>query len=472
MTDVKRAAKPHKVKPSGKVAIVVLGMHRSGTSMLAGILDRLGCMGPKTQLEANEKNPKGFFESEPIFRLNDEILAAAGTSWNDWQPLREGWLDSPRFNEFRARAVDVLRDEYGDASMIYLKDPRICRLLPFWQHALEEMGCRVVCIHTHRHPADVATSLKARKNIEVEPSLGMLSWLRHVLDAEPASRDVPRIFTSYAGLIDDWQGFAKRAEEAFGLTWPVVARTAQERVAQLIDPRLRHHESSIEAFLRDPLVPEMFRKTLLILESWTHEGENRDDRAKLEGLRNDFDLSAPLLYAPISALEVATRDVKALTPHKATAEARQIEVEALTTKLADAEGQRDQLSSQQEQLRAELDQSRADIEKAKAQAKADEAEAEALTTKLAEAEGNASKLLDEITTGTDRLIDKDKKIAKLQQDADLNRREQAVKEAELNDLQHQHVHAIEDLHNIYTTSTSWKVSAPLRFIRVRLWGRR
>ncbi|MEE4211431.1 MAG: hypothetical protein V2I43_19450 [Parvularcula sp.] len=533
----------------------------------------------------------------PIFQLNDEILAAAGTRWDDWQPLRDGWFNSPRFNEFRFRAIEVLEAEYGKASLIYLKDPRLCRLLPLWQYALEEMGYRVVCVHTHRHPADVATSLKERKNIKVEPSLGMLSWLRHTLDAEFASRRLPRVFTSYASVLHDWQDFADRAETAFNFTWPVMGHTAQERVAQLIDPNLRNHKSSISSYLRDPLAPETIRSTLQILENWVQEGENSDDFPKLDGLRNDFDRLAPLLYAPTSALRLAIRDNEALIGHKATAEARQVENEALTKelsdaqgqhaqlssqqeklraeldqsradakaakaqvetaeaeivaltkklaqaegeraqlssqqetlraeldrgradaeaaaaqaetaeaeivaltqKLAEAEGQCAQLSSQQEQLRAELDQSRADAEAAKSQAETDKAEIATLTKRLAEADGNVSKLLDEITTGTDRLIDRDKKISRLQRESDLNRRELSKRDgdaemlsgklaevegqraqlssqqeqlrAKLDSLQIEHANAIESVHNLYKTSTSWKVSAPIRFIRSRLWKR-
>mgnify|MGYP003626580712 CR=1 FL=1 len=500
-----------KAKPNDKVAIVVLGMHRSGTSMLTGILDCLGCKGPKTPMEANAESPKGFFESQLVYQLNNEILKTAGTCWDDWKPQQEGWLDSPRFNEFHVRAIEVLRAEYGDASMIYLKDPRICRLFPLWRRALEEIGYRVVCIHTHRHPVDVATSLSVRKNIEVEPSLGMLSWLRNILEAEAASRDLPRIFTSYASVIQNWQEFAERAEVTFGFTWPVMARTAQEKISQFIEPSLCNHNSNIDSFLRDPLVPDLFRETLQILESWVQDGEQKDDYAKLGKIHDGFDFSAPLLFAPISALQAATRDVKALTPHKASVEVRQNEINALTAKLTDIEGQRDQLSSQKEQLHAELDQNRVDMEKAKSRAEASEAEVYALTAKLADAEGqrdqlfsqkeqlraeldenradmekaksraetseaevdvltakvadaeeHASKLSDELAIWTDRLIDRDKKNALLQKEVDLNR---SKMEARLRDLQNQHDFVIEDLHNTYRSSSSWKVSAPLRLIK-------
>ena len=115
-------------------------------------------------------------------------------------------------------------------------------------------------------------------------------------------------------------------------------------------------------------------------------------------------------------------------------------------------------------MRAELDQNRADMEEAKTQAETSEAEVGALTAKLTDAEERASKLSDELMTWTNRIIDRDKKIANLQKDADLNRSKMAN---ELRDLQNQHAHIIEGIHNTYRSSTSWKVSAPLRLIK--LW---
>lgn len=418
-----RSEIPLTTKPIGKDAILVLGMHRSGTSMLAGILDCLGCKGPKTRPEANDRNPKGYFESIPIFQLNDEILATAGTRWNDWQPLRKDWLSSPRFSEFRSRAAELILQEYGSASMIYLKDPRMCRLLPLWQDVFDEMGYRVSCIHTHRHPLEVATSMKARKNIEVEPSLGTLSWLRYTLEAEVASRGLPRIFTNYSNLIHDWQGFIPRTEKAFGFIWPVMTPAASERIGQLVDPGLRHHEASIEAFLSDPVVPELFRETLRVLESWCLNGEDEDDRLKLDHLHHSFDLSAPLFYAPTRALEAATRKVKDLTPHKSAAEARQAEIGTLSSKLAEVEGQREQLLSQREQLRAELEQNRADMEEAQARA-------ETLATKLNGAEAREAKLFSEVTMWASRNVDRDKKISGLQRRADLDRHDRTARQAE------------------------------------------
>lgn len=479
----------HKAQHGTKNALLVLGMHRSGTSLLAGILDRLGCKGPKTPVAANDRNPKGYFESEPLFRLNDEILTVAGSRWSDWQPLREDWHRSPRFTEFRDRAVELVQAEYGNASLIYLKDPRLCRLLPFWRGVLDEMGFTLGCLLTHRHPVDVTASLKARTNIEVAPAVGILSWLRHIQDAELASRDLPRVFTSYDALLPDWQPLADRVAQTFGITWPVAPRSAQERMAQLVNPGLRHHSASVDDFLHDPLVPEVFRETLRVLERWLTEGEDAEGRDVLDQLRRDFDQAAPLLYAPLTALEAATREVRTLAPHKATAEAHVAEIAALTARL-EADTQREQaatsalsartarlaeVESQRDEIAAQLDQMRKDMEQVRHAAQAAQAEAEALSARLAEADLREAQLSAENETWADRIIERDKKIFALNRELDQTRALAKAHQAKLEDQGKAHrarledqgrVHArlLSDLHNSYKMSTSWRISAPVRFL--------
>ena len=66
-----------------KIAILVAGMHRSGTSLLTRVLDISGCDLPATLVEAHPTNDLGHWEPRKIVFLNDEILASAGSSWRD-----------------------------------------------------------------------------------------------------------------------------------------------------------------------------------------------------------------------------------------------------------------------------------------------------------------------------------------------------------------------------------------------------
>ena len=136
------------VGPAGKrteerldrAAVLVLGMHRSGTSSLAGAMVRLGVMPPLNLIPPNDENPKGFWESTVIVALNDEILAAGGSHWEDWRPFDPGSIDPAVAYTLKTRARSALIREFGEASLAVVKDPRLCRLMPFWSSVLQDSG--------------------------------------------------------------------------------------------------------------------------------------------------------------------------------------------------------------------------------------------------------------------------------------------------------------------------------------------
>lgn len=68
---------------SARTALIVLGMHRSGTSAMAGVLGRLGAALPKRLIPPSDANPKGYFGSLKVYGLNDTVLVSAGYSWAD-----------------------------------------------------------------------------------------------------------------------------------------------------------------------------------------------------------------------------------------------------------------------------------------------------------------------------------------------------------------------------------------------------
>jgi len=124
---------------SSRSAVIVLGMHRSGTSALARVLNLLGCDLPKNLMAANPTNEAGHWEPQLIAALNDRILESGGSSWDDWLRFNPRWLDSPKAEEFCEEAVELTRSEFGGSRLFVLKDPRICRLLPFWQRVLQRL---------------------------------------------------------------------------------------------------------------------------------------------------------------------------------------------------------------------------------------------------------------------------------------------------------------------------------------------
>lgn len=371
-----------------RTAVLVLGMHRSGTSAMGGLLSQLGCDSPKTLMPPHETNPKGFFESVAICRLNDDILASAGSSWDDWQPFNPAWFDSPRAAEFAARAGEVLKDEFGASCLFVLKDPRICRFLPFWKGVFAAADIRPVVVHTHRNPFDVAQSLHSRDRMD--PDFVQLLWLCHVLSAEHDSRGMVRSFTSYDQLIGNWARVAERISHDLGFGWPRLSSRTAADIAAFMSPALRHHARPEEHVLDDPLVSSWVRETYRILQRWSQDGERIEDHAALDRIAHEFRQSVPSFARLID------------TGRSAAAKVRKAEAELAKVRSA-LEKRIGELAAQTAQLNETLDARARELVDLKAAGEAGLAQLRLETEKRCAAEALATRL-DGVTR---ELADKD-----------------------------------------------------------------
>jgi hypothetical protein len=147
-------------------------------------------------------NPRGFSESEAFYGFHERLLQAAGSRWDSWTRFSPSWRDASipaeLANEFRT----LLEQEFGRAPLFVVKDPRICRLVPFWLRSLEGERISAAAIITVRSPLEVAQSLRARDGLGQEHAL--LMWLRHVLDAEFETRTIARTFVRYSDVTSRW----------------------------------------------------------------------------------------------------------------------------------------------------------------------------------------------------------------------------------------------------------------------------
>jgi len=123
--------------------------------------------------------------------------------------------------------------------LFVLKDPRISRLLPIWLPALEGIGAESAFILALRNPLEVAESLRLRNGFSAGKSV--MLWLRHLLEAERATRLYRRTFVSFDALIDDWRSVAEQVARELELTWPRSCEEAGEEVDAFLSRELRHH---------------------------------------------------------------------------------------------------------------------------------------------------------------------------------------------------------------------------------------
>ena len=283
-----------------KTAILIAGMHRSGTSLLARILNICGCDLPKTLMEPNPSNKTGHWESEKLKILNDDILASAGSSWDDWDSFNPQWYASPVADGFRERALTILEGEFGDSRLFVLKDPRICRILPFWIEMVRAHDAEPFVVSPIRNPLDVAASLKARDGID--PPVGHLLWLRHVLDAEATTRKIKRAWVRYDAFLSRSHAIAYALGDAIGVSWPrSISSEAQIEIDEFVSRELRHHRSDDRELLENPGLSCWIKSSFAIFNRWTCGGIHEKDGEELDRIRSAFDMAAPAFHHALVA---------------------------------------------------------------------------------------------------------------------------------------------------------------------------
>jgi len=227
---------------ASRTFLIVLGMHRSGTSALAGTLGILGATLPDDLVGKHPFNVKGHFESKSIKRIDEEMLRAIGSAWYDLRSISPECLETEIVAQAKAKLKEAIQRHYGMASLLVLKDPRLCRSFPVIRSVIDEHRASVHVIFCFRNPLDVARSLEARDGIALQHGLGL--WLRHMLDGEFHSRGLQRVFVDFSDFLQDWRTTIKRIEQRLGISLPT-NETSANAVEEFVDARLRHHSASI-----------------------------------------------------------------------------------------------------------------------------------------------------------------------------------------------------------------------------------
>lgn len=267
---------------TAKTALIVLGMHRSGTSSVAGALVLAGGAPPKHLMPAATDNPKGFWESSAIAEFNDRLLDLEGSNWHDWRSIRGAAIKGEQ--HLVSVGLSLLQEEFGDAATIVLKDPRMCRLFPFWRRLLEEAGYAIVVVSPVRPPWEVAASLASRNNISHSNAFRL--WMRHVLEAEKESRGLQRSFILWPEFISNWRRDLSALVQSTGLKLDL-AETNAARIDTHLTSDL-HRQSDITP------APAQIMRTYRLLTEMAQHGDHPDTRRSLDVLRFAFNEACQL----------------------------------------------------------------------------------------------------------------------------------------------------------------------------------
>jgi hypothetical protein len=239
MTVAAPCTPPPRNAAHNRSGVVVLGMHRSGTSAVTRALNLLGLTTcpPADLIGAHPTNPTGHWESRTLVECNDAVLKAAGA--RSWCPPPPGpaWISTPPVQDL----IPLCRAAFGavhPSPPWVWKDPRTCLTADLWLPLLPAPPAIVLVA---REPMQIARSLNARDNIPLP--LGLALWERYLREAMRSAVGLPVWVTWYDQLLDDSQGWIAAASWFLGNTGIRPLRGAVDplRAAGDLDPQLRHH---------------------------------------------------------------------------------------------------------------------------------------------------------------------------------------------------------------------------------------
>ncbi|WP_221074908.1 sulfotransferase family protein [Agarivorans aestuarii] len=196
-------------------AVIVIGMHRSGTSALSGELAQFGVFMGKHLFKAQAGvNDKGFWENSRLVELNEELLDHQVSSWDN--PLGTLKSQSPVEEDYYKMATDLIDSEYASSKVWGMKDPRVSVLLPFWLRVLKNVNCDVNYLLMVRNPEEVAASLMKRDGFSKEK--GLMLWLNYNFSAFLNTCESNRLIIDFNELLNSPESVREKISDRFHLS--------------------------------------------------------------------------------------------------------------------------------------------------------------------------------------------------------------------------------------------------------------
>jgi hypothetical protein len=219
--------------------VLVIGMHRSGTSAVAGILTRLGVTGPSDGdlVPATMSNQRGHFESRALTAIDNQLLHILGGTWSAPPLLEPGWEQRRAVTGLRVPAQRTFRSAFPARPLAW-KDPRNCLVLPFWRSVLE---APLAAVLVYRDGLEVAHSLRNRTGLSLTHGLAL--WERYVRTSCADLAGLPTFVTGYGTLLDDPSSTCGDLQRFLGAVGVDVDPDRLQPAIDSLDSGLRHERS-------------------------------------------------------------------------------------------------------------------------------------------------------------------------------------------------------------------------------------
>jgi hypothetical protein len=243
--------------------VLVLGMHRSGTSLCSHILSALGVdMTDKIEGPGNTSlapdNPHGHWERWEIVEFHDRILGLFNRDFlgrfHDFAMPVAWWAD-PRVAQIRREMTGFVEERMGEGWFGF-KDPRTVRLMPVWHQILRELKLSPKVIFCLRNPAQVARSLQARDGLD--PEIGEYRWLVHIVDFFRYANSFDFCTVEYEDWFRDPSVNLEKLKQFLDLPWHQSQSDLALMLAGIVDPGARHDDFDYRE-ASQPLVRSLYK---------------------------------------------------------------------------------------------------------------------------------------------------------------------------------------------------------------------
>jgi hypothetical protein len=224
--------------------VLVVGVGRSGTSLLTGVLGQLGFHVPQPEVEADDTNPRGFSEPRWAVDFHTALLQARRVTVNDSRPKAfESTATAADDAATHAELCEWLGGQLEEADSVVVKDPRTGWFLPLWTRSSADLGVEARYVTMLRHPAEILASAAKSYGDWQSPASRAAAWINITLETERATRGSKRAFIRYEDLLDDWPREIDRMAELLHLP-KLTGGGLRERfpsVDKFVDPTLHRN---------------------------------------------------------------------------------------------------------------------------------------------------------------------------------------------------------------------------------------
>ncbi|MDA8266133.1 MAG: glycosyltransferase [Actinomycetota bacterium] len=188
-------------EPSSEHAVLVVGMHRSGMSVVAEAVGRLGLWlpGGSDPLGHTRDGDRRRFESMALAAESDEALRRLGGSWDAPPPIPGDHAASVGLASMLERSRRAFAAAFGEHDgPVCWTDPRTALLLPFWRQVIDRPVAAILCL---RHPLEVARSLEEREAVELPAGLALFE--RYLRCAVAGLEGLPVFVSDFSDAVGD-----------------------------------------------------------------------------------------------------------------------------------------------------------------------------------------------------------------------------------------------------------------------------